>query len=185
MTNQLWASLRRSRTPVTFVLLGLIGVVYVAQYLFGGSLTSALAFHAPLMAIEPWRIITSAFAHGGIVHIMFNGYSLWVLGNAVERIVGSLRFLAIFTTSIVAGCLAVVVLNPQSFVIGASAGIFGLFAAMFIINRGFAGNNVSLVVIIGINLAIGFVVPGISWEAHLGGLLGGAASSLLLLRRRR
>jgi membrane associated rhomboid family serine protease len=45
-------------------------------------------------------------------------------------------------------------------------------------------NNVSLIVIIGINLAIGFVVPGISWEAHLGGLLGGALSTFVLFRRR-
>ena len=177
--------MRRNRTPVTFALLGIIGVVFVAQYLFGDALTFALAFYAPLMSTEPWRIITSAFAHGGIVHIMFNGYSLWVLGNAVERIVGSVRFLAIFIASIVAGCLAVVVMNPDSVVIGASAGVFGLFAAMFIINRGFGGNNVSLVVIIGINLAIGFVVPGISWQAHLGGLIGGAASTLLLSNRRR
>jgi membrane associated rhomboid family serine protease len=177
--------MRRNRTPVTFVLLGLIGVVYVAQYLFGDQLTFALAFYAPLMSTEPWRIVTSAFAHGGIVHIMFNGYSLWVLGNAVERIVGSAKFAVIFTASIVAGCLAVVVMNPDSVVIGASAGVFGLFAALFIVNRGFGGNNVSLVVIIGLNLAIGFVVPGISWQAHLGGLVGGAVTSFLLLRRRR
>lgn len=177
--------MRRNRTPATFVLLGLIGVVYAAQYLVGDELTYALAFYAPLTTIEPWRIITSAFAHGGIVHIMFNGYSLWVLGNAVERALGSVRFLGIFTASVVAGCLAVVVLNPQSVVIGASAGVFGLFAAVFMINRGFGGNNVSLLVIIGINLAIGFVVPGISWEAHLGGLLGGAVATLALNRSRR
>ena len=185
MTGQLWTSLRRNRTPVTFVLLGLMVSVYTAQYLFGDQLTFELAFYAPLMASEPWRIITSAFAHGGIVHIMFNAYSLWVLGNSVERIVGSSKFLVIFMVSIVTGCLAVVALDPGSVVIGASAGIFGLFAAVFIINRGFGGNNVSLVVIIGINLAIGFVVPGISWQAHLGGLAGGAASTLVLLRRRR
>lgn len=177
--------MRRNRTPATFVLLGLIGVVYGAQYLIGDEFTYALAFYAPLTTTEPWRLITSAFAHGGIVHIMFNGYSLWVLGNAVERAVGSVKFLTIFTASVVAGCLAVVVLNPESVVIGASAGVFGLFAAVFMINRGFGGNNVSLLVIIGINLAIGFVVPGISWQAHLGGLIGGAVSTLILIRRRR
>jgi membrane associated rhomboid family serine protease len=177
--------MRRSRTPATFVLLGLIALVYVAQFLIGDEVTYALAFYEPLLAAEPWRLITSAFAHGGIVHIMFNGYSLWVLGNVVERIVGSTKFLLIFTASIVAGCIAVVVMNPSSVVIGASAGVFGLFAAVFILNRGFGGNNVSLLVIIGINLAIGFVVPGISWQAHLGGLVGGAAATLALIPRRR
>jgi len=185
VTSQLWTSVRQNRTPVTFVLLGLMGVVYAAQYLIGDQLTFELAFYAPLMVSEPWRIITSAFAHGGIVHIMFNAYSLWVLGNSVERIVGSGKFLVIFVVSIVTGCLAVVVMDPGSVVIGASAGIFGLFAAVFIINRGFGGNNVSLVVIIGINLAIGFVVPGVSWQAHLGGLAGGATTTVLLMRRRR
>ena len=170
---------------MTFVLLGIIGAVYVAQYLFGDQLTFALAFYTPLMAAEPWRLITSAFAHGEIVHIMFNAYSLWVLGNSVERVVGSAKFLVIFIASIVAGCVAVVAMSPESYVIGASAGIFGLFAAIFIINRGFGGNNVSLVVIIGINLAIGFVVPGISWQAHIGGLVGGAVSTMALVRRPR
>ncbi|MDP4585780.1 MAG: rhomboid family intramembrane serine protease, partial [Microbacteriaceae bacterium] len=108
-----------------------------------------------------------------------------VLGNVVERIVGSAKFLAIFAAATVAGSLAVAVLNPDSVVIGASAGVFGLFAAMFIMNRGFGGNNISLLVIIGINLAIGFVVPGISWQAHLGGLLGGAATTLVVMPRLR
>jgi membrane associated rhomboid family serine protease len=185
VTSHLWLSMRRNRTPATFVLLGLIAVVYVVQYLTGDELTYALAFYEPLLASEPWRLITSAFAHGGIVHIMFNGYSLWVLGNVVERIVGSARFVLIFFASVIAGCIAVVVMDPSSVVIGASAGVFGLFAAMFIINRGFGGSNVSLLVIIGLNLAIGFVVPGISWQAHLGGLVGGATATLFLTQRRR
>ena len=79
----------------------------------------------------------------------------------------------------------VLALGSASFVVGASGGIFGLFAALFVINRGFGGNNVSLVVIIGINLALGFILPGIAWEAHVGGLAAGFVVTTILQRLRR
>jgi membrane associated rhomboid family serine protease len=119
------------------------------------------------------------------MHVMFNGYSLWVLGNLIERVFGSARFLIVFFVSVISGCLAVMVLSPESLTVGASGGIFGLFSALFLINRGFGGNNVSLLAIIGLNLAIGFIVPGIAWEAHIGGLIGGLVTTLLLRRARR
>lgn len=184
MTNQLWSSIRRSRTPATFALLGVIATGYVAQLVYGESLVYYFGFYPPLMWAEPWRIITSAFIHSGIMHVMFNGYSLWVLGNLIERVIGPARFLLVFTMSVIAGCLAVVVLSPESLTVGASAGIFGLFSALFLINRGFGGNNVSLLAIIGLNLAIGFIVPGIAWEAHIGGLIGGLVTTLVLRRTR-
>jgi len=165
--------------------LGLIALGYVAQLVFGASLVYTFGFYPPLMWAEPWRIITSAFIHSGIVHVMFNGYSLWVLGNLIERVIGPARFLLVFTVSVITGCLAVMVLSPESLTVGASAGIFGLFSALFVINRGLGGNNVSLLAIIGLNLAIGFVVPGIAWQAHLGGLTGGLVTTLLLKRTQR
>jgi len=119
------------------------------------------------------------------MHVMFNGYSLWVLGNLIERVIGSARFLLVFTVSVITGCLAVMVLSPESLTVGASAGIFGLFSALFVINRGLGGNNVSLLAIIGLNLAIGFIVPGIAWEAHVGGLIGGLVTTLFLRRAQR
>jgi membrane associated rhomboid family serine protease len=185
VTNQLWSSIRRSRTPATFALLGVIAIGYLAQLVFGDSLVLTFAFYPPLMWSEPWRLITSAFIHSGIMHVMFNGYSLWVLGNLIERVLGPARFLLVFAVSVIAGCLAVFVLSPESLTVGASAGIFGLFATLFMINRGFGGNNVSLLAIIGLNLAIGFIVPGIAWEAHIGGLIGGFVTTLIIRRARR
>ena len=185
MTNQLWSSIRRSRTPATFALLGVIALGYVAQLAFGESLVYTFGFYPPLMWAEPWRMITSAFIHSGIMHVMFNGYSLWVLGNLIERVIGPARFLLVFTVSVITGCLAVMVLSPESLTVGASVGIFGLFSALFVINRGLGGNNVSLLAIIGLNLAIGFIVPGIAWQAHVGGLIGGLVTTLLLRRARR
>ncbi len=183
MTTQFWASVRRSRTPATFWLLGIIAVGYLAQFVFGDVVTYTLAFYPPLMWSEPWRLVTAAFVHSGIMHVVFNAYSLWVLGNIIERIVGSAKFVAIFTISVISGSLAVAVMNPDSVTIGASAGIFGLFATLFLLNRGFGGSNVSLLVIIGINLALGFIIPGIAWQAHLGGLIGGLLTTLVIQRK--
>jgi membrane associated rhomboid family serine protease len=90
----------------------------------------------------------------------------------------------VFFASTIAGSLAVLLLGSSSFVVGASGGIFGLFAALFVVNRGFGGNNVSLLVIIGINLALGFIVPNVAWEAHVGGLVAGFVVTTLLQRFR-
>lgn len=159
--------------------------MFVAQFFIGDEVTFALAFYEPLMATEPWRLVTSVFAHGGIMHVMFNGYSLWLFGDIVERLLGTARFLVIVAASAVMGCLAVVFLNPESVVIGASSVVFGLFAAVLIINRGLGGSNVSLLVIVGINLALGFIIPGVSWQAHVGGLAGGAIATAAVQRLRR
>lgn len=174
----------RGRTPATVVLLGIIAVTYVLQFLTQDIVTALLAYIPELTLQEPWRLATAAFVHGGIMHILFNGYSLWVMGNLLERTLGSGRFLIVFFSSVIAGNLAVLALSSSSFVVGASGGIFGLFAALFVLNRGFGGNNVSLLVIIGINLALGFILPNVAWEAHVGGLLAGFAVTSLLQRFR-
>jgi membrane associated rhomboid family serine protease len=185
VTTQFWASVRHSRTPATFALLAVIAIGYLAQFVLGDVVTYSLAFYAPMMWSEPWRLVTAAFVHGSIMHVMFNAYSLWVLGNIIERIIGSAKFLLVFGISIIGGSLAVAAMNPESVTIGASAGIFGLFATLFLLNRGFGGSNVSLLVIIGINLALGFIIPGIAWQAHLGGLIGGLLTTLAIQRVRR
>ncbi|MEY4477323.1 MAG: putative rhomboid family rane protein [Actinomycetota bacterium] len=181
------AKLRRAvqgRTPVTVALLGIMAVVFVAQFVTQDLVTAYLGYIPALTWEEPWRLITVAFVHGSITHILFNGYSLWVLGNLLERVLGPVRFLTVFFVSSIAGSFAVLAFGSSSFVVGASGGIFGLFAALFVVNRGFGGNNISLVVIIGINLALGFILPGIAWEAHVGGLVAGLATTALLQRFR-
>ena len=173
------------QTRATNGLLLVLAVGFVAQFFLGNNFDATYGFYAPLALVEPWRFITYAFLHSGIMHIAFNGYSLWVLGQIVERRLGTARFLTIFGAAVVFGALAVLLIAPETFVIGASAGIFGLFAALLVLNRGLSGSNVSLLVIIGINLVLGFVIPGISWQAHLGGLVGGFLSTMLLQRKKR
>lgn len=161
---------------VTYVLLGLIGVVYAAQWLTGGFVTQLLLYWPPITAIEPWRMVTTMFVHSttSVFHILFNGYSLYILGTLVERLIGRGRFLTLFLLSGIGGSVAVLWLAPSSAVIGASGAIFGLFGALFVIQRTFGGANVQLLIVLGLNLVLGFVVPGISWQAHIGGLLIGS-----------
>lgn len=181
--NRLRGALR-GRTPATVALLAIIGLTYAAQFLSVDVVTAYLAYIPELTWQEPWRLVTAAFVHGGLMHILFNGYSLWVMGNLLERTLGSARFLTVFFAATIAGNLAVLALGSSSFVVGASGGIFGLFAALFVVNRGFGGNNVSLVVIIGINLALGFILPNVAWEAHVGGLVAGYLVTTLFQRFR-
>ena len=87
-------------------------------------------FFAPLLAaFEPWRMLTSGFVHdwSGPMHILFNSYAIWIFGRALEPMLGTFRFLALYLTSIVGGSLAVLWLsNPQTPVVGASGALFGL-----------------------------------------------------------
>jgi membrane associated rhomboid family serine protease len=177
---------RLSGQVATYSLLGTIVFVYILQWLTGGWVTSALLYWPPLTASEPWRMITSLFVHSerSLFHIVFNGYSLWVLGMVLERVLGSGRFLALFFTAGLGGSLAVLWLAPTQAVIGASGAIFGLFGALLVIGRNFGGTNVQLVIVLVLNLILGFVVPGISWQAHIGGLIVGIVMGWIIVKDR-
>ncbi|WP_323959892.1 rhomboid family intramembrane serine protease [Arthrobacter sp. JZ12] len=132
---------------------------------------------------EPWRMITAAFLHstGFLLHIGFNMYALWIIGQALEPLLGRSRFLALYLIAAFAGSVAVLLLsNPLQPVVGASGAVFGLFGAMLVVQRRRGGDVRQLVVLIAINTVLGFVVPGISWQAHLGGLLAGGAAAAII-----
>jgi rhomboid protease GluP len=135
---------------------------------------------------EYYRILTVALIHGGIMHLGFNMYAMLVLGNPLEYAFGKVRFLSIFFISLVTGSLASLALNPVNQPsVGASGALFGLFGAFVVVGRRIGADVKSTLVIIGINFGISFVVPGVDWHAHLGGLIGGAIAAKILLRQRR
>jgi membrane associated rhomboid family serine protease len=177
---------RRESAPVTFGLIGVMAIAYMGQLITGGALTDALLYWPPLTVVEPWRMLTSLFVHSesSFFHILFNGYSLWVLGSLLERLLGSSRFFWLFMVSGLGGSTAVLWLAPASAVIGASGAIFGLFGALLVIQRSFGVRNPQLMIVLGINLVMGFVVPGISWQAHVGGLLTGLILAWGLVKSR-
>jgi membrane associated rhomboid family serine protease len=177
------------RPIVTYVLIAISVLVYVAMYATGGDFGTvgrALVFVPdPFFVIfQPWRLVTSMFAHAGIFHVLFNMYALYLFGSQLEYLLGRARFLALYFLAGFGGSAAVVALAPNSIVLGASGAIFGLFSAYFVISRRLGGNATQLLVVIGLNFALGFIVPNISWQAHLGGAVVGALVALVLMATR-
>lgn len=173
-----------SRVPyVTYAFMGLAVASFVLQYVVGETWEMALMFFPVLGDVEPWRFLTSAFLHsrgGGLpLHILFNMYALWIVGPHLELAFGRFRYLMLLLLSAIGGSVMVTVLadpmSPDWFtgVLGASGAVFGLFGAMLLVLRRLRLNATPILTILGINLVLGFVVSGISWQAHLGGLLVG------------
>jgi membrane associated rhomboid family serine protease len=147
----------------------------------GGSLFNNWALFGPAVDHgDWWRLITSAFLHGGLLHIAFNMLALWWLGSPVEIALGRARYLGLYLVSGLAGAAGALIADPNSVTVGASGAIFGLLGAGLILEYqatgSLAGNYLMLIVI---NLAISFS-PGlnISYGGHIGGLIGGIVTTL-------
>ena len=126
-----------------------------------------------------WRIFTAALLHAGLLHLLFNMYALWLFGPRLEQQVGSSAFAALYVASAGAGGVFAYFLGPDRVpMVGASGAIFGLFGAWIFVAwrmRQTPGGRAlfnQLGVLLVINLVIS-LAPGISWQAHLGGLLAG------------
>jgi membrane associated rhomboid family serine protease len=128
-----------------------------------------------------YRLITSGFLHNGIVHIGFNMYLLWLLGQQLERAIGSLRFGVVYFTALLIGSFGALVQTTEAPVVGASGAVFGLMGLLAVeqFRRGYDPFSGGLGGLILINLAIG-LVPSfhIAIGAHIGGLIGGALAGL-------
>ncbi len=173
---------------VTWAIIALCALIYVLQLLPNSPVTNALLYYAPYTYTQPWRMITALFVHSpsSFLHILFNMFSLFVFGPIMERMLGRVRFLVLYLLSGFGGSVAVLLIAPSTPVVGASGAIFGLLGAYFVIQRKLGGNATQLLIVIGLNLVIGFL-PGtnIAWQAHVGGLIVGAATALVYLRTRR
>lgn len=166
-------------SPVTRVLLALnVGIFLLIFLGIGGNILSQFQMSPPGIALDGqyYRLITAAFLHQQFFHIGFNMYALLMLGDQVERVLGRWRYIALYLTTALAGSAASYFFGASNVPsIGASGAIFGLFGALFIIQRRLRADTGSIMVVLLLNLFIGFVVPGIDWRAHLGGLVAGAA----------
>ena len=179
---------------VTFGIIAACALVYVLQWIIPAdavfrNFAFASVFATPEYgAFEPWRMLTSAFLHsqGFILHVVLNMYMLWIFGQALEPLLGRIRFLAVYLISAIGGSVGYLALTPilppggPVGVVGASGAIFGLFGAMLLVQRHRGGDTRQLWVLIAINGVIGFMVPQIAWQAHLGGLITGALCAAAL-----
>lgn len=190
---------------VTYGIMIACAAVFVLQWLtatFGDAQVTRALWYAPLysfppgflpdLGFEPWRMVTAIFTHAtnNLLHILFNMYALWLFGRNLEQLLGRAWFLLLYLFAGVGGSLMVmlwVYFDPYTVnvpTVGASGAIFGVMGATLVAYRAARVNVVSLLVLVGINFAIGFMSSGISWQAHLGGLVVGAlAMQLLLLTR--
>ncbi|MEY4366693.1 MAG: hypothetical protein RLZ28_108, partial [Actinomycetota bacterium] len=118
-------------------------------------------------------------------HILFNMYSLFVLGRVLEPLIGSVRFTALYMISLFAGSVAFLTLSElNAYELGASGAIFGLMGAYFVILRALGGQLGQVAGIIAINLVFGFLMPNVAWQAHIGGLIGGVVVALIFANTR-
>jgi membrane associated rhomboid family serine protease len=174
------------RPIVSYTIIALCLVIYVIQFLTHDAVTNALIYVPDATASEPWRMLTSLFIHESPLHVLLNMYSLWLVGPALERMLGRIRFLALYLISGFGGSVGVLLLAPHNeAVLGASGAIFGLFGAYFLIARRLGGNATQFLVVIVLNLVIGFIPGfGIAWQAHVGGLVTGLAIAFVFLETR-
>jgi membrane associated rhomboid family serine protease len=169
-----------SQTPVvTYALIAINVVMFVLQTV-AVNVQNELVLSSPAVADgELYRLVTSAFLHYGLTHLLFNMWALYVVGAPLEMWLGRLRFGALYALSALGGSVLVYLLSPLgAATAGASGAVFGLFGAIFVVGKRLNLDVRWVVALIAINLVITFVIPGISWQGHVGGLVTGALVAL-------
>jgi membrane associated rhomboid family serine protease len=187
--------LRRGGDPVaTYVLIAINVAAYLGTSASGltvsgnGASTSAYdhgALFGPAIAHqhEYWRLVTSGFLHANLLHILFNMYFIYVIGTMLEPAIGTVRFVAVYFTSLLVGSFGALLFTPDALTVGASGAAFGLMGCLVVIyrDRGIdlwqSGLGLTLV----LNLGISLSVKGISIGGHLGGLVGGLIAGVLVV----
>ncbi|HVE73694.1 MAG TPA: rhomboid family intramembrane serine protease [Mycobacteriales bacterium] len=174
---------------VTLVLLALNVAVFLAGF---SSPDLDVRFGNLALAIGPqgligvadgeyYRLITAAFLHAGVFHLLMNMFALMTVGPQLEQTLGRARYLALYLLSALGGStLSYVLSEPGQLGVGASGAIFGLFGAYYVVVRRLGGDTGSILALLAINLVITFAVPIIDWRAHLGGLIVGTVFAAAL-----
>lgn len=173
----------------TVVLIAINAIVFIVANATGGisgEFTETLGLipdasgYDPRLGLEGvaqgsyWQLITSTFLHLQILHIALNMVGLWIFGTFLEHVLGRWRFVALYLLSGLAGSVSVYWLAAEnSFSLGASGSVFGLFGAALIILLKQGRDVTQLLILLALNLALTFTVSDVSWQAHLGGLAAG------------
>ncbi|HET9565033.1 MAG TPA: rhomboid family intramembrane serine protease [Mycobacterium sp.] len=182
-TTVLGGQLReRGDDLVTKILIGLnVGIWLIGMVAGFGGIAARFALLSGNLGGQPvgvadgewYRLLTAAFVHEQPWHLALNMYALWILGRMLEPVLGRWRFVTLYLLSGLGGAAASL-LAPGVISYGASGAVFGLMGALFVVLRRFGRDVTAVLVILAINVVFGFVVPGIDWRAHFGGLITGA-----------
>ncbi len=176
---------------VTYIIMAVCIILFILMELSGGSTNSQilLKYGANLDILvkngEYYRLFTCIFLHIGIMHLICNMYSLYVIGREVESLFGKVKYIIIFILSGIFGSIMSIAFTHNTISAGASGAIFGLLGALlyFGINyRTYLGEAIkrTIIPIIVVNLIIGFFAEGIDLAAHIGGLVGGVLVSMMV-----
>ena len=176
---------------ITPILIALCVLVFISMYIWGNGSENTITlllfganFRPLVQAGEIWRLATSMFLHIGIIHLVVNMYSLYIIGKQLESFLGRWKFLIVYLGSGILGSFLSVVVHA-SISAGASGAIFGLLGSLLYFGyhyRLYLGTvlRTQIIPVIIINLLIGFMVPGIDNFCHIGGLVGGYLLTMIL-----
>lgn len=183
--------MKNNKPIITYILIFINIVMFVLMYMLGNgseNTNTLIDFGANYILLtkagEYYRLITSGFLHIGVIHLLLNMYSLYIVGTQVEYFYGKVKYIIIYLFSLIMGSLFTVALSSVNTVsAGASGAIFGLLGSILYFGvkyRGYIGNSLvnQIVPVVILNLIIGFTTPGIGNAAHIGGLVGGYLISM-------
>jgi membrane associated rhomboid family serine protease len=175
---------------LAYVLIAINVIVFVAMIVSGGGLDgrggsvfrNGALFGPAVAAGDWWRIITAGFLHSGVLHLAFNMYFLYFMGQLLEPAIGKARFALIYFVSLLGGSFGALLLSPNAVTVGASGAVFGLMGAGILAMRarGIDPMQSGLGVTLLLNLGITFLIPNISIGGHIGGLVAGGIVGYLL-----
>jgi membrane associated rhomboid family serine protease len=187
-------AVRRPELTIALIVINVIVFLTEGNFTFSGGPTGKIyeegALFGSLKGLPTlgvahgqwWRIVTSGFMHENLIHIGFNMYVLYILGQMLEPALGRLKFGTIYAVSLLCGSFGALLVTPHSPTVGASGAVFGLMGAAAVEMRArqipVMQSGVGGLILL--NLVISFALPGISWGGHIGGLIGGAVAMLVL-----
>jgi membrane associated rhomboid family serine protease len=195
--ERLRVGVRGQLTLATKVIIAITVAAYLVITLHDNNLAPGevswareLALNGPAVAHgEWWRLFTSWFVHYGVLHIFFNMFILWMIGQALEPGAGHTRFTLLYVVSGFAGSAGALLMAPDAFTGGASGCVFGVAAAATLVmqRRGVRFWDTGFGPLLLINLLLPFFLPGsnISVGGHVGGLIGGALAAEAMLQARK
>ncbi len=182
---------RPKKSIITPILIFICIIIFLLMYILGNGSEDTLTlimFGANVRSLvlkgEIWRLLTSVFLHIGIMHLLVNMYALYIIGKQLEGFLGKFKYLLVFLGSGIIGSLLSVVIH-DTVSAGASGAIFGLLGSLLYFGyhyRVYLGTIIrtQIIPVIVLNLAIGFLLPGIDNFAHIGGLVGGYLITMAL-----
>jgi rhomboid protease GluP len=175
---------------VTWIIIGICILMYIISLLLTDNFNLSLLLLGAnnrelVLKGDIYRLITCAFLHGSLIHLLVNMYSLYIIGNQVESYIGKWRYLVIYLLSAIMGSLLSITIKGGTISIGASGAIFGLMGSLLYFGyhyRLYLSNTLTtqIVPVILVNLFLGFSMNGIDNAAHIGGLIGGYLATMIV-----